>query len=139
MLAPTVTQRKGILLQLAKRLVMLGALLALVLPVSAAFAASATSDGNYQQLKGNKFVVEFHVAKNGKSIDMFSAYTKCNGVPFNPPVTIKITKGGAFNLTGKAKDVLGKMHGVVVHGKFTSAKAAKGTYKIDGPGCKGKT
>jgi hypothetical protein len=83
-------------------------------------------------------VASLHVSKDGKKVDSFSAYGKCNPVPFNPPVSMKINKSGVFNLTGNAKDVLGKKHRVVVHGKFTSATTAVGDVKVDGPGCKGK-
>jgi hypothetical protein len=124
---------------ITKRRALVGALVAVALPVTAAFAAAPTKDGNYDQTKGNKSIVSFHVSKDGKKIDVFSGYSKCNPVPFNPPVKLKINKSGVFNLTGSQKDVIGKPHKVVIHGKFTSAKVAKGTYKIDGQGCKGPT
>lgn len=103
--------------------------LALAIP-AAALAAQPTANGNYQQLKGNREVISLHVDKTGKKIDGVSAYTKCNPVPFNPPITMKITKAGAFALTGERKDVTGKLVKVVISGKFVSATEAKGSYRM---------
>ena len=117
---------------------LVGALVALALPASMAFAAAPTKNGNYTQTKGDRMVVNFHVSSDGKKIDMFSGYGKCNNVPFNPPITMKINKSGTFALTGKRKDVIGVSHPVVIRGKFTSATKASGHFKVDGKGCKGK-
>ena len=122
-----------------KRRAVIGGLVALALPVTAALAAAPTKDGNYQQEKAGKMVASLHVSKDGKKVDSFSSYGKCNATPFNPPVSMKINKSGTFNLTGNRKDVLGDGHKVVIHGKFTNPTTAVGTVKIDGKGCKGKT
>jgi hypothetical protein len=124
-------------MKLTKGRALAGALVTLAIPVTAAFAAAPTKDGNYGQEKGGKSVVSFHVAADGKKIDVFSGYGKCNSVPFNPPVKIKINKSGTFNLSKNQKDVIGGVHKVEIHGKFTSATKASGSYKIDGKGCKG--
>jgi hypothetical protein len=117
--------------------VLAAAALALALPATA-LAAKPVADGQYQQIKGNTFVVNFHVASTGKAIDEFSAYTKCNPVPFQPAIKMKITKAGTFALTGNRKDILGDKHKVVIRGKFVSTDKAKGFYKIAGKGCKAK-
>jgi hypothetical protein len=123
----------------SKRRALVGAVVAIAMPVTAAFAAAPTKDANYDQTKGDKVVVSFHVSTDGKKIDVFSGYSKCNPVPFNPPIKMKINKSGTFNLSGTHKDVIGKALKVQIHGKFTSGTKASGTYKIDAKGCKGPT
>jgi hypothetical protein len=125
-------------LSLNQRRALVAGLVVVALPVASALAAAPTKDGNYNQTKGNKSVASLHVSKDGKKVDSFSSYGKCNAVPFNPPVAMKITPAGTFSLTGNRKDVIGKTHKVVIHGKFTNAKTVVGDAKIDGSGCSGK-
>jgi hypothetical protein len=96
-----------------------------------AFAAAPTKGGSYGDCgKRTCKVNDIVVSKNGKTIDLFRTFTKCNPIPFaKDPGGFKITKAGAFAFTGVKRDFTGHNVKVVITGKFVSSKLIRGTIR----------
>jgi hypothetical protein len=96
-----------------------------------AFAAAPTKGGSYGDCKLHACKVnDIQVSKNGKTIALFRAFTKCNLIPFTKdPGGFKITKAGTFAFTGAKRDFNGHSVKVVITGKFVSSKLIRGTIR----------
>jgi hypothetical protein len=108
------------------------ATIATVMTITAvAVAAAPTKGGSYGDCKLHACKVnDIQVSKNGKTIALFRAFTKCNLIPFTKdPGGFKITKAGTFGFTGVKRDFNGHSVKVVITGKFVSSKLIRGTMR----------
>jgi hypothetical protein len=111
-----------------------GAVVVLAVP-AVALAAKPMPGAHYSQQKSGRLVVNFDVSKDGTRVKNFSVYGKCNPVPFDPPISMRLRRGGRFSLNATRKNVLNKSFKVVISGRFVTRKRATGTYRVTGQGC----
>ena len=121
------------------KLRVLGGLAVVAVVPAVALAAKPVPGKHYAQVKGGLFEFQFDVSKDGKKVKNLQANSKCGPVPFNPPLSARISRTGAFAISGTHKDFNGKALRVAISGKFVSKKEAKGTWKITAKGCSAKT
>jgi hypothetical protein len=115
-----------------------GVVVAAAIP-AVALAAKPVPGAHYSQQKGRFAVVAFDVTKSGTKVTNFSANSKCNPIPFNPPITMRIGPTGRFSLNATRKSAINKSFKVVITGKFVTKKEARGTWRITGQGCTQRT
>jgi hypothetical protein len=108
---------------------------AIALPgVALAGAAKPVANGNYCMNCTKKLAPgDFHVAKDGKSIDNWTYYNDCAPVPVRNPPKIAI-KNGSFSFKGKLPLVTGKKVMFTIKGHFVSSKQANGLVNASGGG-----
>lgn len=96
--------------------------------------ANPVKNGNYCMNCTKKLAPgDFHVAKNGRSIDAWSYYNKCAPVPVASPPKIAI-KNGHFSFSGTLTDVTKKKIHFVLKGSFVTSHLATGMAQATGGG-----
>jgi hypothetical protein len=121
-------------------MVILAALGAALAVPAAALAAPPKAGGSYGDCTGSRCKVnEIKVSADAKRVVKFSAYTKCNPVPFAKPVAFAITRTGTFSYTADVKDVLGKIEKLEVTGTFVSKTEVRGSFRISSGSCNSKS
>jgi hypothetical protein len=114
------------------------AVFALMAFAGTAIAATPLPGGVYGACKGDRCMTTLKVSANGKKIQSFSSYTKCNSVPFRKPLSLSVSGAGVFAYNGTLTDVLGNKIDVVITGKFVTAKKASGTLRYSTATCDSK-
>jgi hypothetical protein len=102
--------------------------------VAASGSAKPVPNGNYCMNCTKKLAPgDFHVSKNGKSIDAWSYFNKCAPVPVAHPPKIAI-KAGKFSFSGTLMEVTKTKLHYTLKGHFVTPHLAKGTVNATGGG-----